>query len=479
MRLKITAGARGRVVEVGGDEFVIGRDEDCDLVLDDGKVSRHHAAIRVLDGEGELRDLGSANGTFVDGERIDRPVMLRGGEQVRVGRTVLEVEAGPEGASRTVIESAPPPPATPQRRSVVQVSQSVIERIRLDKAVRRATLLGGVAVVAVLVVAGLAVAGVFSGGGSTGPSASEVIDAVRPSTVRVLTASDQATIGAGTGWAYDAAQGLIVTNAHVVAPPPGKGMFGGLHYLVVVDGERRPATLYADAPCYDLAMLKVDDTTGLETFELGSQSDIELGDRVFVLGYPGNSVTSFANTPLQATTGSVSVVSESQQAGSLASTGTDSRLYPDLLQTDAAINHGNSGGPLIDEEKRLVGVNTLSNGVAPQTTSGFENQGFAIGVDFVKEQAATMAQGHSVGFLGFDFIGTGQGLVVQSAIKGTAAEKAGFGTTPATVTAINGKAVQTRADYCKAVQSSQSGDEATVTVQTRIGGTQQVRLPFR
>src|SRR5437879_13010738 len=85
-------------VEVVGDEFVIGRDDDCDLVVDDPKASRRHAALKALpDGRAELRDLGTTNGTFVDERRIDAPVTLEGGETIRVGRTELRTSKAAPG----------------------------------------------------------------------------------------------------------------------------------------------------------------------------------------------------------------------------------------------------------------------------------------------------------------------------------------------------------------------------------------------
>ena len=60
----------GQTVEVGGASFVIGRDPSCDLHLEDGRVSREHAALQATGGAAELTDLDSSNGTFVDGARI-------------------------------------------------------------------------------------------------------------------------------------------------------------------------------------------------------------------------------------------------------------------------------------------------------------------------------------------------------------------------------------------------------------------------
>ncbi|MBA2463203.1 MAG: MMPL family transporter [Actinobacteria bacterium] len=87
---------RGTTVKLTAAEFVIGRDEDCDLVLPDVQLSRRHAAFRAL-GSGfiALTDLGSTNGTFVNGRRIDGPVELGGEERIQVGDTQLRLGEGP------------------------------------------------------------------------------------------------------------------------------------------------------------------------------------------------------------------------------------------------------------------------------------------------------------------------------------------------------------------------------------------------
>jgi ABC transport system ATP-binding/permease protein len=90
-RLRVTNGVlAGRAVEVMG-EIVIGR-EDVDLVLDDAEVSRHHATVRRVGRILEVEDLGSSNGTFVDGERIEGPTQVGAGARLRVGDTILAVE---------------------------------------------------------------------------------------------------------------------------------------------------------------------------------------------------------------------------------------------------------------------------------------------------------------------------------------------------------------------------------------------------
>jgi pSer/pThr/pTyr-binding forkhead associated (FHA) protein len=97
-----TGDSRGTTVEVAGDEFLIGRGSTCDLVLADPKASRSHAKISLLGRRPTLQDLGSANGTFVNGHRVRAPlgfsasepqgtVELTGDEVVQIGDTMMTV----------------------------------------------------------------------------------------------------------------------------------------------------------------------------------------------------------------------------------------------------------------------------------------------------------------------------------------------------------------------------------------------------
>jgi pSer/pThr/pTyr-binding forkhead associated (FHA) protein len=100
----VTAGPEaGRRVELG-QEVAIGR-QDADLVVEDPEVSRRHAVLRRSGGSVVVEDLDSTNGTFVNGERIRGPIKVGPGDQVRVGRTTLEIE--PDQRTDDTIVSAP------------------------------------------------------------------------------------------------------------------------------------------------------------------------------------------------------------------------------------------------------------------------------------------------------------------------------------------------------------------------------------
>ena len=90
-RLRVVSGpAAGKTVDIE-EEVVIGR-EDADLDIDDDELSRRHAVVRRHANRLQVEDLGSTNGTFVDGNRIAEPTLLGGGAEIKIGTTVMVVE---------------------------------------------------------------------------------------------------------------------------------------------------------------------------------------------------------------------------------------------------------------------------------------------------------------------------------------------------------------------------------------------------
>jgi pSer/pThr/pTyr-binding forkhead associated (FHA) protein len=125
-RLRVVSGPNaGQTVDVD-EEIVIGR-EDTDLAIDDEEMSKRHAVVRRHSNRLQVEDLGSTNGTFVDGTRIVEPTLLGGGAEIKVGATVIVVEGVlpvpdssdivvPRNATRVsaaIREGAVPPPAAP------------------------------------------------------------------------------------------------------------------------------------------------------------------------------------------------------------------------------------------------------------------------------------------------------------------------------------------------------------------------------
>ena len=164
--------------------------------------------------------------------------------------------------------------------------------------------------------------------------------------------------GAGTGVVLDAS-GYIVTNAHVVD--------GATSIKVTVgDGAQRTATLVATDTTHDIAVLHVDDNAGLVTAPLGASSALAVGDDVIAIG---NALA--LEGGLTVTQGIVSALGRSIE--------TDSGSLSGLIQTDAAISSGNSGGALVNAAGQVVGINTAV--AASYGSVTVSNIGFAIPID--------------------------------------------------------------------------------------------------
>jgi pSer/pThr/pTyr-binding forkhead associated (FHA) protein len=95
VELGLAAGEK-REIPVTGEEFLIGRGNDCDLRLSDSSVSRHHCLVRVRGDEAAVADLGSSNGTFLNGHRVLSQAPLHNGDEVRVGTFRFLAEVGHE-----------------------------------------------------------------------------------------------------------------------------------------------------------------------------------------------------------------------------------------------------------------------------------------------------------------------------------------------------------------------------------------------
>ena len=157
-------------------------------------------------------------------------------------------------------------------------------------------------------------------------------------------------ISSGSGVIIDAAQGIIITNNHVVEG-------GGKYTVDLLDGRLFDATLVGTDKATDLAVLKID-ATGLAQVEVTDSETLRTGDLAFAVGYP-------LGLDQTLTMGVISGLGRS---------GMGDRIE-DYIQTDAAVNSGNSGGPLLDSRGRLIGINTsiLSGG-------GGGNDGIAFAV---------------------------------------------------------------------------------------------------
>lgn len=93
-KLEITQGERkGFVIRLDRREITIGRAENSDLVINDEYASTHHAKLVLINNDWMLQDLNSTNGTFIDGNRVGTPLVVKIGTKIRIGKTVFELRA--------------------------------------------------------------------------------------------------------------------------------------------------------------------------------------------------------------------------------------------------------------------------------------------------------------------------------------------------------------------------------------------------
>ena len=365
----------GTAVEVAGAPVVLGRQQGCDLVVRDTRASRRHLELVPQDGGLRLRDLGSANGTYVDGRKVVE-ASLEGGEEIRIGAVVIEVwRERPDQERGAHEESA-------DRAAVADVpTYSGIRRL-VEHSTRRTRRLA-LAAAGVAAAALVALAVVLLAGGDGGDRVPRVVASVGRSTVLVLTQRDGRTTATGSGFAV--APDLVVTNAHVINE--------GSEYRVAAADRAVEAEVAAAAPCEDLALLRVPGAS-LPPAPLGDDAGVQPGEQVVALGFgdgaePGD--------PVGSTTGVVSLARTTFRDPA-----PDVPAYPAVVQTDTALNPGNSGGPLADLEGRVIAVNSAARS-AGSDGRPLQNVNYAITIDHAARVVADLRAGRSRGWTGLTF----------------------------------------------------------------------------
>jgi putative serine protease PepD len=264
----------------------------------------------------------------------------------------------------------------------------------------------------------------------------------------------------------------VVTAAHVVNE--------GTRYRVATGGRARPATLVGNAPCEDLALLRVKGAAGLRDAPLGKGSGVEQGETVVALGFPASAT---ATDKVTSTRGVVSSESTTFRDPS-----PDVPAYQEAVQTDTALNPGFSGGPLADLDGRLIGVNA-----AARTTGSdgrpLQGQNYAIGIDRARKVLDELRRGRSIGWTGatFGYPTTEEllqrrlppGLYITGAVPGTPAARAGLGGSGELLAGIDDRPIASSlSSYCAAVAGRPGGRAVKLTLARPGGKTRQVTVPL-
>lgn len=264
--------------------------------------------------------------------------------------------------------------------------------------------------------------------------------------------------GGGSGFLFTP-DGLILTNSHVVHD-------ASRIEVTVADGRRFPARTIGDDPGSDLAVIQIDGS-GLPAVSLGDSQALRVGQLVIAIGNPYG----FQST---VTAGVVSALGRSLRSYS-------GRLIEDVIQTDASLNPGNSGGPLVTSDGRVVGVNTAT--ILPA-----QGLCFAIGINTAKFVASRLLRD---GRIRHSYIGVSAqtvpihrrlvryydlpretGVVVMVAEQGGPARKAGLREGDVVV-ALEGQAVAGVDDLLRVLSDVPAGVRAELTV---LRGTEKLTL---
>jgi S1-C subfamily serine protease len=287
---------------------------------------------------------------------------------------------------------------------------------------------------------------------------------------------EQQAQGQGSGFVYDA-EGHIVTNQHVV---------DGAETVSVRfwDGSTYDGTVVGGDPSTDLAVIEVDAPASiLQPLELGDSTQLTVGEGVVALGSPFGLEGTL-------TTGIVSALNREM-------TSPNGFTISNSIQTDAAINHGNSGGPLVNAGGQVIGVNTQIK----SESGGSDGIGFAIPSSTVASIVPEIVSSGSVehAYLGVavaslsqsvaDELGVPAGAMVTEVRQGTPAADAGlqaatgsamadgqsFPTGGDVITAVDDTAVTSGADLQTAIDAKRPGDTVTITY-TRDGSNTTVEV---
>ena len=213
----------------------------------------------------------------------------------------------------------------------------------------------------------------------------DAVEKIYDAVVVVKTYRDGSLYATGTGFVYkeDGDTAYILTNNHVIED-------GDEIYVEFTDGSNVITTVEGADVYSDIAVLSISSEHVTTVAEIGSSEDARVGDTVFTVGAPIDSSTYSGTVTRGILSGKNRLVSVSTTNNST------SDMMMSVLQTDAAINSGNSGGPLANANGEVIGITSLKLSSGSSTSASIEGMGFAIPIETALNYAEKLEQGETI-----------------------------------------------------------------------------------
>ena len=308
----------------------------------------------------------------------------------------------------------------------------------------------------------------------------DAVEKVYDSVVVIETFNNEKAYASGTGFVFKADNnlGYIITNHHVIAN-------ANKYKVTFTNNKSVDAKLVGSDEYSDIAVLTVAKSDIISVCEIGSSSKLRVGDTTFAVGAPiDSSVYSWTVTR--------GILSGKNRLVEVTGTNINNSFIMEVLQTDAAINSGNSGGPLCNANGEVIGVTNMK-----LASSQIEGMGFAIPIDDAVSYAESIISGKGVerpylgvslsdyvmensnqggGFFSFfnNYSNIKTGVFIQTVEKGSAADKAGLQVGD-NIKKINNTSVEDVSHFKYELYKYNIGDTITLTVE-RDGSTKDIKV---
>ena len=301
----------------------------------------------------------------------------------------------------------------------------------------------------------------------------DAVEKIYDSVVVVKTYVKDKLYSTGTGFVYkkDGNKYYLITNYHVIQD-------GTKISVVFTDGTEAVVNVEGGDKYSDIAVLSYETSNELAVAEIGSSTDMRVGDTVFAIGAPLDS-----NVYSWSVTRGVLSGKDREVEVSISNSSTSDWIML-VLQTDAAINSGNSGGPLCNSNGQVIGITNMK-----LVTDGVEGMGFAIPIEEAANYADQIINGEDVSrpYLGIQMVDASiegyagqygvtatEGVLIGSVEKGSPAEKAGLQSADVIV-GLNNATITGVASLRYELYKYKSGEEITITY-LRNGNKQTTKL---